>query len=1522
MLYLSRIILILLICLTAGNASAQVVINEFLSSNTWTNVDTRDYWGYSDWIELHNQGAAAVDLTGYHITDDPANPTKWTFAEGAEMEAGEYLIIWADGRDKHPGDRDTVYLNIQINLLIRDHHLNFKLSSQGETLVLTDTSGQIADSISFGRQLGDVSFGRRADDPLQWAWFGSPTPGGTNGSIPAESVSFTGLVVHSPEGGQFIGSQLISLSAGPGETIRYTTNGAVPNESSDLYTSPILVTSPTVVKARTFKADAITGPVSSHSYLINTTSTLPSISVSTNPQDLWNIGYGIYVNSYKDREIPVNVEYIDANGVRQFEVGAGAELFGSNIFFLGQKPISLTMKNKYGDDKLQYPLFEERGQVLYDDFVLRNGGNDNGLTFFRDALVMSILKGEMDLEYQAFQPCAVYLNGNYWGLYNLRERLNEDYLLYTDDVSPLNVDILEDNSDVRTGTEDAWQSYIGFIENNSLAESANYEYAVSQIDLDSYMDYKILKIFIGYWIDDVNLKYWRGQSGGKWRWMAFDLEHAFGQLTSDTCEANTLQTVSSTGGDLPEWSTLMFRKFLENDDFKETFVNRFISRLNTTFENDRLIAIIDELTALYQPEMGKHINRWVSDPLAIPDLVTWLTNIRELKDYVLCRPDEVYEDLMELLEADTTHQLSVHIPGSDTALVLVNGVAVYPPLFEAEYPEGSKTEIVVIPFPGFDLAGWNGSFSGDTIQLVLGRDSVFVPSFDSVFASTLRDTIREDLLLEASGNPYYVTDDIIVDSFVTLDIRQGVEIRFADNACIMVHGNLIAWGDSLNPVVFMSDPHPSARRPYNNSNPKWGAVTANNSQGAMRLVHVKLIGSSYGRNRYQEKASINSFNSNTILEYVDIPSSVQPVYAEGGTIGIAYSRLRTNLTGDLINIKYASDASVSFCDLMGNDAEDMDAIDFDGLENGLIYKNKIYNFLGNNSDGIDLGESAKYIVISSNEIYNCSDKGISVGQQSEVEISQNVIANCAQGVGIKDEGSFASIDHNTFYSNDLGVAIFEKNAGEGGGSAEITNTIISKSLTSPVYKDALSNVEVNFSLAESPLPEGEGNLQDDPLFVNAGIFNFELRANSPCIDTGDPNFESDPDGSRTDMGAYFTYSGTTEESYITINEINYNSGDCEIEDWVELYNTNNGPVDLSGWKFMDDQNQYDIPEGTMIAGESYLILCRDLASFNNQFAGVTAIGNFNFGLSNGGEQLVLVDDLDNIVSSFLYDDRHPWPQGADGYCNTLEIFRPENDHAVGAYWHTSYSNYGTPGAANSEIPEIQALYINEFMASNITTIEDDFNEFDDWVEIFNGGSTVNDVGGLYITDNLGNLLKWRIPRTNTEISEVNANGFNLLWADGQPDQGTMHLDFGLSLTGEALALVQVTATDTIILDSISFGPQATDTTFGQYSDGMDNWQVMVPTPLAQNMLLVPVIEEVLNSRIKVYPNPADDFVHLEIEELSEYPHRISLKDLSGRQIKEFPGHHARLDVRDLPSSNYILIMEFSNFSLVRKLLVH
>jgi len=455
---------------------------------------------------------------------------------------------------------------------------------------------------------------------------------------------------------------------------------------------------------------------------------------------------------------------------------------------------------------------------------------------------------------------------------------------------------------------------------------------------------------------------------------------------------------------------------------------------------------------------------------------------------------------------------------------------------------------------------------------------------------------------------------------------------------IIVEGQLIINGTEQNPVEIL--PHSSAQ------DNRWGAICFNNATDSSSLYHLKLEGASVGIDPSTHKGAISGVNSDILISHSEIENVIFPIYIEGGSLSINQSSISCDFICDFINVK-GGDAFIEECTFFGSYAPDTDAIDFDNVTNGTIIRNKIYDFQGANSDGIDIGENSQNIDIISNLIYHSYDKGISIGQRSSVNAFRNLIIGGNNGIAVKDSSS-AYILNNTFFNNDTSISCFEKNEGAGGGTAEVVNTILSNNLLSSVYTDELSSASIRYSLSDNELLDGEGNLFSDPLFVNSGSYNLEVAPNSPCIDTGDPNGILDDDGSNPDIGAYYNYDmndypfGMVDSliSELKINELlarndSVNADESgEFDDWLELFNPTDQPLNLAGLYLTDNLSEltkWQLSDSidVIMPGGYLLIWCDEDESQGNYHT--------NFKLSAGGETVALTSGNGiTIIDSISY----------------------------------------------------------------------------------------------------------------------------------------------------------------------------------------------------------------------------------------------------------------------------------------------
>ncbi|MCZ7556010.1 MAG: lamin tail domain-containing protein [Bacteroidia bacterium] len=1472
-------ILFFLLC---SHATAQVRINEVLALNAASAYDP-DFGRFADFIELYNASADPVDLTGYSITDNPANPAKWRLPS-MTLQSDEYLVVWADGFNLVIGEK--AYSEYRMGeITITALHANFALSGDGEYVGLYDSAGAVVDERHFGVQSTDIAFGRDPGNPDRWIFFSEVTPGERNSVYGAATLDLAAEPTFSLREGFYSTAQTLRITApGPDAVVRFTFDGSTPHAASPVFPDSFSVFRTYVIKARVYRNGKLPGPVVTRSYFIEQSPTLPVVSLSGDPGHFFDFDYGILRNAIKEREVPVSVEYFNETGERGFASSAGARVFGSTIYALPQRPIAIRFRADYGQPLIDYPLFEGRNTTTFTSLLLRNGGNDYNLAYFRDGLAVQLAKGSMDIDYQEYKPCVVYINGAYHGVYELRERVDNSTLGQNNAVSPANVDLLEDSLVVVSGGAEDFRDVLRFVRENDLRDDLLYAHVAAKMDVHEFINYMFHKLFIGYRLFDLNNKYWRDRDGGsRWRWVAADMEHAFGQLGGDDYMDNTLHTVSE-GTELPEWCTAIFRGLLRNVAFRDAFAQRCAVYLNTDYAPGNTTRKLDSLEQMFLPEMPRHIQKWGS-PVTMQ---VWRGNVDAIRNFLRERPSYFRQHLASQFGLSDSVRLTLERSGE--GLILLEGVMLDDAVYSGYHFRNAALRVSAVPKPGYRFSGWAGLPSaGAEISLRLSGDSSLTAVFEADRGSIIPAVISRDTTLVASIGPWYAVGDVRITPGAILRIGQGSTVYMADNASLYVRGGLRIDGSEAEPVRIVSDPGSAGRRPWYNSMPRWGVVAAESASDSIVLQHAHIFGSGYGSDRARQFSTISAFDSDVRIADTHIEDAMQPFFSDGGSVYIGHSSFRTRQTGDLMNITNTTRAIVEYCDLRGNNAPDTDGIDYDGVTGGIIRANRIYDFTAPNSDGIDIGEGSRNLVIEQNIIHDCSDKAVSVGQASTVLLRRNVLFNCAMGVAVKDSNSHAVLDQNTLHGNTLALACYEKNTSRGGGSAEVLNTILAASREATLFRDEKSVLTVRYSLSDGELLPGEGNLHADPLFVNTSVGNFALQPASPCIDAGDPASSKDPDGSRADIGAYYRHNAPPGAA-VRINEINYHSSaKYDTGDWIELYNAGPDTVALGGWTLEHDGGIFTFPDGVLIASGRYILLCEDTVRFRRLHAvQVRLLGHSVLRLSNKSATVNLYDSSHTRIHTVRYEDDWPWPPLADGKGATMELEHGRDGGSV-SDWRESYVRMGSPGWENSRTPVRDGLYMNEVLASNGTILADEYGEYDDWCEVYNSSHLPRDIGGLYFTDDFSNPRKWQVPLDAPEATTAAPGGFLLLWADEQPEQGPLHADIKLSADGEVLGMYQRRDSGWVRLDSLTFPAQQRNISYGRYPDGSDALTFMFPTPRHSN---VPSsVGTPVPQNLNVFPNPFSAQVTIDVGDLPK-PYALRVYSPLGITVFECKGERS------------------------------
>ncbi|MBI5917295.1 MAG: CotH kinase family protein [Bacteroidetes bacterium] len=521
-----------------------------------------------------------------------------------------------------------------------------------------------------------------------------------------------------PEGGFFTDSVEVLLLA-PGALIYYTTDGSRPTEKLQLrYRRPFTIKKTTVVRTLTvLKGEK--SPVFSSTYFINEAeTTLPVISLSISSSVLFDPERGLFVkgtnavdslwnqpgaNFWSRREVSANFEFFEPDGERAWHGQVGLRLFGGMSRLFPQKSLALVAHSRYGDNRFRYPFFGKKGLKKFKYLVLRNSGSDFGKTHFRDAL-MTHLVNDWDLDVQDYRPAHVYINGKYWGIYNLREKINRYFIASHSNADKDSIDLIEHRLTRRYGSTRHYQRLLRFLEKNSLANEANFAWVASQMEVNNFLDYQVAQIYFDNQDAGGNIKYWRPQTAaGRWRWILYDTDWGFGLNDPKAWRNNSLAFHTEPNGPKwpnPPWSTFILRKLLENKDFRNQFINRFADRLNDDFESGKVLATIEKFYQRLLPEIPRHLQRWRLKEQE------WHTEVQVLRNFARERPAYLRRFLMEKFSTGELRHLSLDI--AHGGRVLINETVRCRDTFGGEYFEKIPIRLRAVPDLGYRFVRWEG----------------------------------------------------------------------------------------------------------------------------------------------------------------------------------------------------------------------------------------------------------------------------------------------------------------------------------------------------------------------------------------------------------------------------------------------------------------------------------------------------------------------------------------------------------------------------------------------------------------------------------------------------------------------------------------------------------------------------------------------------------------------------------------------------------------------------------------------
>jgi len=752
----------LLLLIGIYQSSAQALkVNEIMSSNGQTIAD--EDGDFEDWIELFNAGDTLINLQGYGLSDNANRPLKWVFPN-ISIASGEFLLIWASGKDRTiPG---------------HSLHTNFSISAAGEPILISRPDGVVIDQVDPIAIPRDISYGRFRDGEDALYFFQNPSPGQSNLN-PGVSDFLSDLSINIDT----LSSGLYTLElnhSDPEAHIFYTLNGEDPLENGILYQEPFPIqarsadslmfipsvpevisinnygwippTPPfpggTTLRAIATKENHLPSEIYTQTFL-DTVLNFPTLLINIENNDFFDHERGIYVpgkiyeelgfnwenpwgapnaNYYlegieSEREAFVQFLYPDSP---PFSRKLGVRIHGSGSRAMPQKSLRFYARSSNGGDRIHFDAFRD-GQTGYRRLIARNSGQDGIInpTLFRDAVIHRSL-AYLNLDIQKSQPIMTFLNGEFWGLYNLRERIDPYYFEHKYGIPNEEIQMLDFDANILHGSAENYIEIRDFILSNDLSDTAHYSFVHRFFDVDNYIDYNIAQIFFGNfdWPGN-NLEYWRRDIAfdstlsagldGRWRWIIKDLDFGLGLNPDQGYEYDMMKHTTEAEG--PDWpnppsSTALFRNMLESLVFKQQFLSRFCDLMNTGFQSNRLNQFIDQYAETIAPFVDHHINRW-NRPT---DRTEWLYNISRLKGYTINRPSHQLQHLQEYFQLQNPIEVEIDVyPSAENGVVKINSVILQPGQegteylsfpWKGKYFKESGLRLEALPQQGHQFSHW------------------------------------------------------------------------------------------------------------------------------------------------------------------------------------------------------------------------------------------------------------------------------------------------------------------------------------------------------------------------------------------------------------------------------------------------------------------------------------------------------------------------------------------------------------------------------------------------------------------------------------------------------------------------------------------------------------------------------------------------------------------------------------------------------------------------------------------------